>query len=269
MICFSALSAGTFGFSSLWACVSRYICQPDRLSHWLQLFLCCMPFARQLRFTSSHLCLNLLNRGGPTSIQLRAHASRRIELPLLESVWLTFRVRSREPWRCSRSHLIDLLNKLRLGLGHSLWHLLCLTPRNLLLTSAFGDWSLRKLLVMGSRVDVLESHGQARCIFPNACPPLITVTDSVSSVSSWAKASRMSKALDHISLFVGYFLNFWRWASSWSSWLSQTTQLGSVFTHFNRLRVWCGHDRMTESCSVCANRADSAVKPFLCSTSEM
>ena len=33
---------------------------------------------------------------------------------------MTFRVRSREPWGCSQSHLINLLNKLRLGLGHSL-----------------------------------------------------------------------------------------------------------------------------------------------------
>ena len=54
----------------------------------VQLFLRCMPFARQLRFRSSHLCLNLLNSGGPTSMQLRArsHASRRIDLPLLQSV---------------------------------------------------------------------------------------------------------------------------------------------------------------------------------------
>ena len=87
-ICFSALSAGTFGFSSLWAGVSRRICQPEKISRWLQLFLCCMSFERQFRFTSSHLRLNLLNSVGRTSIQLRArsHASRRIELPLLESV---------------------------------------------------------------------------------------------------------------------------------------------------------------------------------------
>ena len=72
---------------------------------------------------------------------------------------------------------------------------------------AFGDWSFRKLLVKGSRDDLSESHGQAPCIFPNAWQPLIRVTDSVSSVSSWAKASRMSKALDHISFFVGCLLN--------------------------------------------------------------
>ena len=72
---------------------------------------------------------------------------------------------------------------------------------------AFGDWSFRKLLVKGSRADLLESHGQAPCIFPDAWPPLITVTDCVSSVSSWAKASRMSKALDHIPFFVGCLLN--------------------------------------------------------------
>ena len=27
----------------------------------------------------------------------------------------------------------------------------------------------------------------------------------------------------------------------------------------NRFHVWCGHDRMTESCSVCTHRDDSAV----------
>ena len=61
----------------------------ERFSHWRQLFLCCMLFARQLRFTSSHLCLNLFDGGGLTCVRLCAcsHASPRIEPPLLESAW--------------------------------------------------------------------------------------------------------------------------------------------------------------------------------------
>ena len=74
---------------SLWACVSRLIRQPDKFSHWRQLFLYCTLFARQLRFTSAHLGLNLFDSGGLTNVRLcaRSHASPRAEPPLLGSAW--------------------------------------------------------------------------------------------------------------------------------------------------------------------------------------
>ena len=52
-------------------------------------FSYCMLFARQVRFTSSHLSLNLFDSGGLTYVSLCAcsRASPRIEPPLLESAW--------------------------------------------------------------------------------------------------------------------------------------------------------------------------------------
>ena len=48
--------------------VSRLICRLDTSSHWRQLLLLCMLFARQLRFTSPHHCLNLVDSGGPSYV---------------------------------------------------------------------------------------------------------------------------------------------------------------------------------------------------------
>ena len=152
MICFSALSAGTFGFSSLWACVSRHIFQPDRLSRWLQLFLCCMPIARQLRFTSSHLCLNLLNSGGrrvSNSVhvdtlldELNCHSWNLFDdLPSPISGYLKmFSIASHRSSQQAAARAWSFA----LALGVSYY---------LLMTSAFGDWSFRKLLVKGSTAD--------------------------------------------------------------------------------------------------------------------
>ena len=158
MICFPALSPGTFGFSSLWACVSRHICQPDKLSHWLQLFLCCMQFARELRFTSSHLSLNLLNSGGRrVSNSVHVHTlldelnclywNLSDDLPSpISGTKKMFSIASHQSSQQAATRAWSLASAPAVSYSAQPLDGIC----------SFGDCSFRKLLVKGSRADPLR-----------------------------------------------------------------------------------------------------------------